>query len=206
MPAPLRLLLAIPLVALATGCKPDDPIRTYTVPKEKKEAKPEAATGFLPSKPAPTAADKFRMLAAVVPADERYFWSIKLAGPVESLAPLEADFVSFVQSIKAGNDSNVTPTYTPPAGWETAPPAQMRLVTFKKGGVEMYLATPVGGGVAANVNRWRGQLGLREVSAMEVEEELNKAKLGEKTIYTVDLRGPTFSGGAGMKPPPFAPK
>jgi hypothetical protein len=189
MAVPTRVLAVATLAAAvfaASGCKPEDEIRSYTVPKEPtaKERKPDVP-----------ADEKFRMLAAVIPADDKYFWSVKLAGPSEAIAPLETDFTAFIKSFKALDDSNAPPTFTPPAGWEAAPPAQMRLATYKKGGVEMYLSTPVGGGIEANVNRWRKQLGLREVSDAEVKESMTEVKLGDKTAYTVDLRGPTWTGG-----------
>lgn len=189
----LALAVLAAMVALAFGCKPDDEIRSYTVPKEPtgKEKKPDAP-----------ADEKYRMLAAVIPADDKYFWSVKLVGPSEVIAPLEDEFTAFVKSFKPEGDSNSPPTFTPPAGWESAPPTQMRLATYKKGGVEMYLSTPVGGGIEANVNRWREQVGLRKVSDAEVKAGMTAVKLGGKTAYTVDLRGPSWSGGmAGPKGP-----
>jgi hypothetical protein len=117
------------------------------------------------------------------------------------VTPLEADFTAFVKSIKAGNDSNATPAFTPPAGWEEAAAAQMRLTTFKKNGVEMYLSTPVSGSHLENVNRWRKQVGLREMKEAELKDSLTELKVGDKTAYTVDLRGPTWSGGMPGKGP-----
>lgn len=185
MPVPARPVvaaLAAAVVLASAGCRPDDDIRAYTAPKEAKVQKPAAD-------------EKYRMLAAIIPADDKYFWTVKMAGPSETIAPLEADFNAFVKSIQAGNDSNVTPAFTPPLGWETAPAQQMRLTTFKKNGVEMYVSTPTGGGLLGNVNRWRGQVGLREIKEGELKDALTEIKLGDKTAYTVDLRGPTWSGG-----------
>ena len=197
MPVRVQPFVFLGLAVLVAGCgKPADDIRAYTVPREKEPAK----------KPAPESGDKFRMLAAIIPADEKYFWSVKLAGPTETVTALEADFNAFVKSIKAGNDSAVAPTFTPPAGWETAPAKQMRLATFRKNGVEMYLSTPTGGGHLGNVNRWRDQVGLRDIQQAELKDALTEIKLGDKTAYTVDLRGPTWSGGMPGMNAPFAGK
>lgn len=179
---PVIAALAAAVMFVSTGCRPDDEIRAYTAPKEAKVEK--SATD-----------EKYRMLAAIIPADDKYFWSVKMAGPSDTIATLEADFNAFVKSIKAGSDSNATPSLTPPAGWETAPVQQMRLTTFKKNGVEMYLSTPVGGSHLENVNRWRKQLGLRDMKEAELKDTLTEVKVGDKTVYTVDLRGPTWSGG-----------
>ena len=71
-----------------------------------------------------------------------------------------------------------------PEGWEEAPPTSMRVANFRfgEGGVgECYLtALPgSGGGVAANLNRWRGQMGLEawsedEIAALETTTLLNQ--------------------------------
>lgn len=52
-----------------------------------------------------------------------------------------------------------------PAGWEKGHPQEMRVVTFHPGGdrtVHVYVTILSGpaGGAAANLNRWRGQVGL----------------------------------------------
>jgi hypothetical protein len=193
MRVPIRSVVATACAAVVflSGCKPDEDIRAYTAPKEN-TAKAEK----------PVADEKYRMLAAIIPADEKYFWSVKLTGPTEVVSPLEADFNTFVKSIKPGADSNAPPSLTPPAGWEEGPPGAMRLTTFKKNGVEMVLSTPVGGSHIENVNRWRKQLGLRELKTAEFAGSLTEIKVADKTAYTVDLRGPSWSGGmAGGKGP-----
>jgi hypothetical protein len=193
LPRPVAPALAAAVALLFTGCKPDDDIRAYTAPKE-----PTAKT----EKPAATD-DKYRMLGAVIPADDKYFWSVKLVGPAEVVTPLAPEFTAFVQSIKAGNDSNAVPTFTPPAGWESVPPTSFRYATFTKSGVEMYLSRPASGGMLANVNRWRKEVGLRELKEAELNGTLTEVKLGDKTAYTVDLRGPSWSGGMGGGKGPF---
>ena len=59
------------------------------------------------------------------------------------------------------------PVWTIPAGWQEAPPSQFLLAKFLIAGadgrqaqVNINSLTGDGGGLAANANRWRGQLGL----------------------------------------------
>ncbi|MEO0659995.1 MAG: hypothetical protein AAFZ87_00525 [Planctomycetota bacterium] len=60
----------------------------------------------------------------------------------------------------AGSGGRVSPlTWAAPSGWSEEPPtSQFREVTFRRGGMEMYLSL-ARGDVAGNVARWAGQLG-----------------------------------------------
>ncbi|MEL6713314.1 MAG: hypothetical protein AAFP86_06045 [Planctomycetota bacterium] len=50
-------------------------------------------------------------------------------------------------------------TWAAPSGWSEEPPtSQFREVTFRRGGMEMYLSL-ARGDIAGNVARWAGQLG-----------------------------------------------
>jgi hypothetical protein len=194
MPALLRFLLVLPLLAAAAGCKPHDPIRTYIVPKE-------TAKG---SDVPPEGPDKYRLLGAVIPAEPGYWWFVKFVGPIEVVTPVEADFQAFVKAIVPNEKK---PTWTAPAGWTEGPAKPTRLVTYQNGKAEMYLSGPFGGSLLDNVNRWRNDdLGLRKLTEAELPGETKEVKLGDKTAYTVDLRSPSWRGAAGMPKPPFAPK
>jgi len=56
--------------------------------------------------------------------------------------------------------------YEVPEGWEQLPPAQFRDLNFRVGrvggaeGADCYVTLLSGGGEDANINRWRGQMGL----------------------------------------------
>ena len=60
--------------------------------------------------------------------------------------------------------------YDPPAGWRERPADEFRLAIFEKveqgDRIELTLSKSRGG-VAANVNRWRGQVGLDRIDATE---------------------------------------
>jgi hypothetical protein len=195
MTARVRPFVFLGLALFLAGCgKPVDDIRAYTVPREKEPAKKPAG---------PETGDKFRMLGAIIPAEPGYSWFVKFVGPAEVVSPLEADFQTFVKSIRPDDKK---PAWTAPPKWTEAPPRATRLATFKNGQAEMYLSGPFGGTLLDNVNRWRKEVGLRDVTEAELKDVTTEIKLGDKSAHTVDLRGPTWSGGMPGMNAPFAGK
>jgi hypothetical protein len=85
--------------------------------------------------------------------------------------------------------------FTTPEGWqEKNPPGTMRAVDFRIGSspdVECYLSV-VQGGVAANVLRWRKQMGLEPITPAAVQGLPQSEFLGQGGTL-VDLEG-TFAG------------
>ncbi len=84
-----------------------------------------------------------------------------------------------------------------PEGWKAAPTSNMRLINFQIGPraeAECYVTIlpGTGGGVAANVNRWRGQLGLEPISQSDIAKLPTLSLLGQEAVF-VSLDG-TFSG------------
>lgn len=79
-----------------------------------------------------------------------------------------------------------------PEGWVEKPSSQMRLIDFRFGPKEegeCYLAALPGpaGGLAANINRWRGQIGATPLSDEEIEKLPRKSFLGGPAHFvTVD--------------------
>ncbi len=88
--------------------------------------------------------------------------------------------------MSSGGASSVKPDWTVPDGWRSVPPAQFLLAQFSVVGangteavVNVAELNGSGGGVLANVNRWRGQIGLDPV------DETALAKL----TTTMDVTG-----------------
>src|SRR5262252_7695326 len=76
--------------------------------------------------------------------------------------------------------------WTLPAGWEEVSPGEMRVASFrikgpegKQADVSIVPLPGTAGGVSANVNRWRGQLGLSPLT----EEDLSR------TAQPVEIAG-----------------
>jgi hypothetical protein len=179
----LRTLLAAAVVALA-GCGEDETIRTYTIPKE----------------PA------WRLMAALVPAGDAT-WFFKATATTARATPHQAAVEAFFGSIKVeGGDVR----WTLPAGWKEDKGRGDRVATLTSGDLELSVTKLGGaaGGPLANVNRWRGQLGLSPLA--EAELAANSVPLPGGGLR-VDFTGPKKpsmggpnSGGASAPPPPPA--
>lgn len=98
----------------------------------------------------------------------------------------------------------ITLTWKPPQGWGEGPRRRMRLVSFVKKGqpeLDMYLTVlkPLQkGGVAENINRWRGQLGLPGLAEEEVADLPTIGILGERHCRMIEATG-TFKGMTGQE-------
>jgi hypothetical protein len=87
-----------------------------------------------------------------------------------------------------------------PETWQALPPQQFRPANFRagaQGDVECYLSVlgGTGGGIAANVNRWRGQMGLEPLDEAAIEQLPSIAMLGSEALL-VELEG-AFGGMSG---------
>src|ERR1043165_3704139 len=85
-------------------------------------------------------------------------------------------------------------TWKAPQGWEPPPGAQpMRLATFRpgEGMPEVTLSAFPGdvGGLLANINRWRGQLGLAPIDEAQLARSTQTATIEGVSVTTVDLTG-----------------
>ena len=78
-----------------------------------------------------------------------------------------------------------------PDGWIPAEGSTMRLASFEvpfstgSGDLSIMELNGDGGGVMANVNRWRSQIGLSPLSRSEIETQIEKREneLGNYTIF-----------------------
>ena len=188
-------LPACSLILTGSGCSPPESIRRYEVVK-----------------PAP--AD--RMLAAIVPHGDQA-WFFKVTGKDVALEPHAEAFVEMVRSLKFAE--NGEPSWTAPVDWrrkeDSGPrgPMSSRFATMEidgEGDPLELTVTPLGlpgedltSYVLANVNRWRGQLGLRPISAKQLPTKSTQFDLAGAQVTIVNLRGNL--GGAAtrpMSPPP----
>lgn len=198
--APLRALAALGFVLVGlAGCAPEPEVRTYFVAREA-DAKP-----FRPVAEVPEA--KYRMLAAVIPMSADRSWFVRCDGPAESVTAAEADFDTFLNSIRVTGNPTPSLAWAVPAGWRVGPPKAMRLVTLQKMDAkrpqEMYISEPLGGTLTANVNRWRTDfVGVKPWSDEEVAEGMKVVQLGGTAAFRFDFAGPggAKAGGTGRPP------
>lgn len=182
-PAVLPPLLVF--VAVLAGCE-SEPIQTYKVPK---------------SEPAPEPVATVRMLGAIFPAGEQS-WFFKLSGPIDAVGKLEKPFEALVTSVKLVEGK---PSWTNPEGWRQLPGEGLRFATVKTGPDDAALEVTVGsagGSLRGNVDRWRGQIGLKPARGREMEATTRAIDADGIKGTFVDLRGPGGAGGMPGMPPP----
>ncbi len=163
------------------------------------------------------------MLAAIVPHDgTAYFF--KLTGPIEETAALRPPFLELVRSLTFDKSE---PRWDLPAGWTQDDGGSGRLATITvPGNPPLTLAVSslrlpgedLDEYLLANVNRWRGQMGLAPLSIERLQQsddsagEIFKLKLSDGTSATlVDFEGkfssgmtPLFAGQEARQPSPAA--
>ena len=194
-------MLLVAIALLVAGCRPQDEIARYSVPK------PELIDPTLVK----AAADERQMLGAIVLVDKAG-WFFKLTGAKAQVSPLAEPFITFVKDVKfAGTPAE--PKWKVPAGWTELPGNEFRFATLeipagnKK--LELTVSTLELGDVSeqdyvlANVNRWRGQLGLGVLSASELASATSQFRVGDHACMFIDITGvstgPMFSHGIGAK-------
>jgi hypothetical protein len=85
--------------------------------------------------------------------------------------------------------------YKAPPEWHAATTQMEQIASFTvgEGGESVKITvTPMGGGAGgevANVNRWRGQVGLPEMSATQIEADGTTIKIGDRSALLLDLKG-----------------
>lgn len=198
---PWCIVLALGLGGLAAGCGTREEIARYSV------AKPELVDPTPVSASGPVAmATKQHVLGAIIPVKSTS-WFFKLAGDPDAVEPVREQFLSFVKSIQF-SEGDSKPTWKLPEGWQELPGGEFRFATLRlpassAGGKPLEITvSSAGGDVLANINRWRGQVGLGPISADELAKTTETFKVGEYEATFVSLTG---TGSGGMTGVPMAP-
>lgn len=193
------------------GCKKPEEIRHYTIPKQ--EAIDQLAGVSAGSTDQADQSEPSRMLAAAVLRPQRA-WFFKLTGAQDAVAVHEAAFREFLKSLRFADD-DTPPDWTLPEGWSQRPASGMRYATLEidaQPPLEISVTTlgrEAGGDaeyLLANINRWRGQMGLADLDAAQLQQQTEQIAIEGGEAMFVDLvghmkpGGPMMSGGA-----PFAP-
>jgi hypothetical protein len=198
------------LLAIAAGCRPQDQIAKYTVPK------PELIDPTLAST-SPAEARPQQMLGAIVLLPEAG-WFFKLTGDPVEVGKVSEPFIDFVTSVKFTQGRTPEPQWVLPEGWKALPGNDFRFATIEirasdAASKPLELAVSSLGMSAAdqadsqnyilkNVNRWRGQLGLREIELAELATETKVIDVDGRPCTLVNIKGQAT--GSGMMAGPFA--
>ena len=174
-----RWLLVTPLLlALAAGCRRDE-VKVYQTSKDQDQAQAQSA----PAQPTDS--------------------------PTPALPPGHPD-ISSMPGLAAGTMPANGPaplTWKTPNGWTQLAPGQMRVGSFKVTGAGGKTADvsiiPLGGtagGDVANVNRWRGQVGLAPVSADEIKQAAQSVEVAGQPadLYEISGKNPGTGEPAGI--------
>ncbi len=93
-------------------------------------------------------------------------------------------------------------SWTTPAAWTEVTPSEMRVASFKVAGNDGKLADVsivplpgMAGTDAANVNRWRGQVGLTAVAEDEVQKSAENVEAGGQPAQLYDMAGKNPASG-----------
>lgn len=197
-------LIVCSVALLVLGCE-DTEVRKYRVPKEKAaKAMPRAHPPIsdphpFMSRQAKDDGVQKRMLAAIFLREERV-WFFKVSGPTKDVTPEKDRFAEFIKSVRFGAESadgRPSLKWTVPETWKHVPGSGMRHATFligdEKDGLQLTVI-PLGGSgarsVLQNVNRWRGQVGLKRIADAELGTCTEKIQVDGQEAVLVDLEGP----------------
>jgi hypothetical protein len=178
------------LLALCAGCGRNEEVRRYQAPKD----------------------PMWRMIGGIAPGKDAT-WFFKAAGPSDRLGAHKKEALDFLGALRT-EDGEVR--WTLPAGWkeEKGGPARVASLFFGAGDPKLEMTVVRlpgdGGGLAANINRWRDQIGLEKLGDAEAAALVQKVAASGFEVQVVDLIGPTRPTGGprgGMaRPAPEAPR
>jgi len=165
-----RLMRLLPVLLLASGCHRDD-VKVYRIAKDQDQSSQPAAPALSTDSPNPK-----------LPAGHPDISTLPGA-PSSASAPAQL-------------------TWKTPAGWTEAPPSDMRVASFKVTGaagkqadVSVIPLPGMAGTDAANVNRWRGQVGQPVMTDDELQKAAENIEAGGQPAQLYDIAGKNPSGG-----------
>ena len=159
----LTSLLFLP----AAGCHRDE-VKTYRVAKDQDQPQPQSAPAMSTDSPNPT------------------------------LPPGHPDIspASAAPGFAASGSAQPQLTWKTPEGWTEVPPGELRVASFKIQGqngkqadVSVIPLPGLPGSDEANVNRWRGQVGLSPVSPDELKKSAESIEADGQPAQLYDVAG-----------------
>jgi hypothetical protein len=176
---------------LVLGCK-EETIEHYTAPKAD-EPPPMQASSDRPAG---------RMLGLILPHGE-VTWFFKLVGRTAEIDEHKEEFEQFLRSIEFNDGANPPIQWEVPESWRKTASPEGRFATFRLGpkdaGLELTVLFFANGAktsdTLANVNRWRNQLGLPQISKAELGAYVTDLKLKAGPSAFVDLTSRAQLGG-----------
>jgi hypothetical protein len=116
---------------------------------------------------------------------------------VYRVAKADSPSVQDIAQEAPGGEAAASFRATPPAHWEEQPPSSMRRASYLAKGdngevadISVIVFAGTVGGELANVNRWRGQIGLAPLDAEAVKAIIVPVVGKAGQFLTVDMSGP----------------
>src|SRR5436305_649877 len=174
-----------------------------------------------PYRAARIAAPPTRLRGAILPVRERV-WFATVSGPASAVGELLPQFEAFVMSLRFPENERRLVNWTLAADWHREPNvirkedkrlgltrASLRYATFRAGpyGLEVKVHSfgPESAAVLPNVNRWRGQIGLKNIAEAELPQVTRPINVDGIAGTFVDMTGlgaNTRPMAAAAEPPP----
>jgi hypothetical protein len=139
------------------------------------------------------------LVAQQKPAFVQFLKSLQFSAPApQAQMPAShppVDGSALAGHVPTGTSENADkPKWQTPPGWTEAPGGQFLVAKFTIAGatptsVNVSMSGGEGGGVAGNVNRWRGQLGLSQASEAELGKLMTQVDTGSGKAMFVDMTG-----------------
>jgi hypothetical protein len=158
-------------------------------------------------------------LVGAIAEDAGIAWYFKMVGDATLVAKEREAFIQWMATVKPGEPSKVpmhgtnpadstapapaaapagdgSVTWTLPEGWATANGSSARYATLAVTGADgtkgelavSHFPGDVGGDLA-NVNRWRGQIGLESIAQDAYAASVTQVTAGPKTLQVMDATG-----------------
>jgi hypothetical protein len=137
---------------------------------------------------------KSRTIAAIL-SENQQSWFFKMVGSDAAVLSQKETFLAFLASVKKQSPSEITQThqeivYQTPTSWKELPATSPRHASFqvKEVGDISIISFPgdVGGNLA-NINRWRGQIGLPPISDEDLDSMSETIMIGDNPALVIHL-------------------
>lgn len=151
-----------------------------------------------------------RLLVAILTHDSMS-WFFKITGDDQYVISQKKHFLQFLKSVSfvdnappgmeaasSTQDEGISSAsiWSVPSSWQSVPPSQFLLAEYSLSGAngakaEVNVAAMVGegGGLLPNVNRWRGQIGLKPISENELSKPFQALDVPGGKATLVDFEG-----------------
>jgi hypothetical protein len=138
------------------------------------------------------------------PAFKEFLKSIRMGGAPQAAPMAEASrpLSTNIKEVPVGPGDGEKPSWQVPAGWQEQAPTAMRLASFKVSGengakadVSVIKLGGIAGGMLANVNRWRGQIGLSPVDQAGLDKLVTTQNVNGSAVSLVDMSGQSTESG-----------